>query len=545
MKHYLIFIFMIPIISLAQSPGQWTWMRGDSTFNTYGYYDASYIGIEDTLIDPLALTNPSGVVDKDGNFWMFGGYHFDDNLQQPVNSHFLWKFNPYHNKWTLIRGQEPISGGWYGTQGIPDSLNYPPGRFGALMWIDTSGNLWVFGGKKQFALNQAGVFNDLWKFNISTNEWTWMKGTSLFNEVGTYGTKGVPDAANTPGGRCESATWIDDYNNLWFFGGLALMAGHVYFQDIWKFDISSNNWTWMTGSNFPVSTYHKWGNLEVPDTSNVPFARSEAAYWKGKDNNFYIFGGLNTNLGTSSSPMLPDLWRFSPLDLTWAWLRGDSNLSLLSETVSGVKCVFDSLNNPKSRCGHVAWFDVMGKEWIYGGINYITGIGHDLWCYSVDSNQWANIQGDTAGFAGNYGVKGISTPFTGPPDLEGAVAWVDSLNNLWLFGGDLNDVFVHNDLWRYIPDTTCSMITSSHEPLTIADRSIYPNPASTFITIQSSDLNDCSISLFDAYGRTVFSTPLLKQSSQTITLPQLPNGIYIYQIQAEDKIKRGKLEIIR
>ena len=51
--------------------------------------------------------------------------------------------------------------GVYGTLGTPAAGNIPGGRRGASSWTDNDGNLWLFGGSG---------YDDLWEFNISTNE---------------------------------------------------------------------------------------------------------------------------------------------------------------------------------------------------------------------------------------------------------------------------------------------------------------------------------------------------------------------------------------
>jgi hypothetical protein len=52
----------------------------------------------------------------------------------------------------------------------------------------------MFGGYKSIAT----VLNDLWKFDITTNEWTWMSGSSIPNQPGNYGVKGVADLLMFP-----------------------------------------------------------------------------------------------------------------------------------------------------------------------------------------------------------------------------------------------------------------------------------------------------------------------------------------------------------
>ena len=55
----------------------------------------------------------------------------------------------------------------------------------------------------------------------------------------------VPDAANTPGGRTASSIgWVDNNNNLWLYGGVGA-TGH--YNDVWRYNIATNEWTWMNG----------------------------------------------------------------------------------------------------------------------------------------------------------------------------------------------------------------------------------------------------------------------------------------------------------
>ena len=74
---------------------------------------------------------------------------------------------------------------------------------------------------------KIGYLNDLWKFD--GNDWTWIKGNNTFNQLGVYGTLGVPNSANNPGARYFSTSWIDSQNNMWLFGGLGYPAsGSTY-----------------------------------------------------------------------------------------------------------------------------------------------------------------------------------------------------------------------------------------------------------------------------------------------------------------------------
>ena len=93
----------------------------------------------------------------------------------------LWEFNPSTSEWVWISGSSTVPNtipgppGVYGTLGQPAAGNVPGGRSGAVGWIDSKGNLWLFGGNNEYLM--GGNLNDLWEFNPSTNQWAWMGPT--------------------------------------------------------------------------------------------------------------------------------------------------------------------------------------------------------------------------------------------------------------------------------------------------------------------------------------------------------------------------------
>ncbi len=88
-------IFLLVVCSarftVAQIPGEWTWMSGDSTVNSTGVFGTQ--GIPDASNTPPGQYQSCGVTDLDGSFWLFGGANFEnDGDARTFNS--LWKFNP-------------------------------------------------------------------------------------------------------------------------------------------------------------------------------------------------------------------------------------------------------------------------------------------------------------------------------------------------------------------------------------------------------------------------------------------------------------------
>jgi hypothetical protein len=95
----------------------------------------------------------------------------------------------------------------------------------------------------------AALYNDVWKYNISSNQWAWMEGnatcfvppsTSTFT-VNTTGSSLAPIA------RAGANVWADS-NYIWFYGGQCAIAGvngkHLFFdflQQVCTFPISGNS----------------------------------------------------------------------------------------------------------------------------------------------------------------------------------------------------------------------------------------------------------------------------------------------------------------
>jgi hypothetical protein len=64
------------------------------------------------------------------------------------------------------------------------------------------------------------LFNDLWRFNVATRQWGWMRGSNSPNSQGNPGTIGVPSASIDPGATYEMAAWTEDNGaSFWFYGG--------------------------------------------------------------------------------------------------------------------------------------------------------------------------------------------------------------------------------------------------------------------------------------------------------------------------------------
>src|ERR1700682_134207 len=112
------------------------------------------------------------------------------------------------------------------------------------------GGFCSFGGFGYDSVSRTpGLLNDLWNYNITTGQWTWVSGSNTVNQSGNYGTKGTTAGANVPGARETSMSWIDLSGNFWLFGGFDLdsVGSPAALNDLWAFN--EGQWTWMSGAN--------------------------------------------------------------------------------------------------------------------------------------------------------------------------------------------------------------------------------------------------------------------------------------------------------
>lgn len=353
---------------------QWTWVGGPSLSTnaqaSYGVYGTQGVGAASNF--PGARLSSSSWSDKSGSFWLFGGKGFTSTSYGELND--LWKYDPGTNRWTWVTGSSSAvyEAGNYGALGAASATNVPSARRDAVTWTDTSGNLWLFGGRRLDAANNYKHLNDLWKFNPTTTQWTWMAGSDVGNVPGIYGTRGVAAVSNFPGGRVSSVGITDASGNFWLYGGYAYdSAGTLgMINDLWKYDPSNNVWTWMSGSKF-TDAAGVYGTKNVAALANTPSAREDMVGWGDASGNIWIFGGQDWGNG-GSLDSLNDLWKYSPSTNMWTWVSG-------SDTFGDTGSYYTigtpiPANTPGARFGSAVWVDALNDFWLFGGFMY-----NDVW----------------------------------------------------------------------------------------------------------------------------------------------------------------------
>lgn len=291
--------------------GQWKWIKGSQHNNQTGTYGTQGIA---------ASSNVPGARSKaqfgewNGKFFLFGGYGYDQNGNKG-NLNDMWEYDPQTNNWKWLKGSKtkdaPTNAG---TTGVFNSNNHPGGRNAGTSWVNNN-SFYVFSGIGVYLFSNGSdeYLPELWEYNFVSNNWRFLKGFIDWDpnsHYGYYGTIGVPGTTTRPGQRIQAASAVVD-GKLYLFGGYGAGAGLLQGggrSDLWSYNPTTNNWTWLARS--PNSN----GSTIFPGTPGItpeqagPGSRIYAAGW-GWNHHFYISGGE-----TGTDIYNNEVWRYNLCD---------------------------------------------------------------------------------------------------------------------------------------------------------------------------------------------------------------------------------------
>jgi len=214
---------------------RWTWISGSDARNPAGIYG--------TKGSPAAGNVPGGRdagsswLDGNGRLWLYGGTGCDASGTVGWLSD-MWVYDQATNEWAWMSGANAVNQpGVYGTQGTASASNNPGGLDGAMPWLDPGGKFWLFGGSGLDESGDTGLLDDIWKYDPTTFQWTWMAGSKNVNQTGDLSSQGKRYLSNNPGAREHAAVWIDSAGNLWLIGGRGYgsRGSRGYLNDMWEY----------------------------------------------------------------------------------------------------------------------------------------------------------------------------------------------------------------------------------------------------------------------------------------------------------------------
>jgi len=525
---------------------QWAWIKGPATPNNTGHYGT--LGIEDpSNLPPARGFGAASWTDTTGNLWMFGGYAY---INGDIYYADLWRFNPETKNWMWVKGpQQPDQVPVRGIQGIQDPANHPGSRSEMIStWVDHENNLWLFGGITFD--NGLPICNDLWKYSIADNIWTWMKGPSNYWSDGTYGLRGIEDLQNNPPARWAATTWTDMNGDLWLFGGRHTMNWTETMNDMWRYRIATNSWTWMNGSIGAVADTGNVGlRCEVDEEFN-PQSRFECrSRWVDSEGGLWLWGGRTGTIDNTRS-YLNDLWRYDIQSRAWALMWPDQPFE--STGSFGEKGSPHPCNRPFGAMGNAAWYRTQSNSlYLFGGYQYRPDLPSSaavrslMWRLELDTNcisyecPYDCIELDVQvtvthedGMSG-YGSVILSVsngyqPYTINLDGEDRI-FIDTLD---LLATGPHDIVV--------TDAFGCTGRASFEIRVLDDTNddglIFFQDGDQLIIMALR--GDVRIRLYDAIGRIVIDTPITLGENR-INIASVAHGIYVYLV--DDGSAIGKL----
>ena len=336
----------------------WAWVGGDIEVNN----SANYISPN---VNPGGRFGANSWLTHDGRLFIFGGSGMLNDQNGLMND--IWLFDSKTKTWSWVDGDKKINSCGNYTE---HDLLTPSARSDSIVWVDSNDNLWMFGGNGIISCDgstktKTGYLNDLWMYSLKQHRWNLIRGILEGNNFGHYGTRLIPDKANTPGSRSRAVSWVDDNDNLWLFGGIGYgnpdFNASGMLNDIWEYNIKYNTWVWVNGN----STIDHLGNYSYDEHAFIG-ARSMSALWNVGHNKVVIFGGKGYTDTDHFEGLLNDLWQYNYKTNKWVLLKGNSDVDDLA--VYSNKGVADIKNMPAANIGVIPWFDSQQHTlFLFGG----------------------------------------------------------------------------------------------------------------------------------------------------------------------------------
>jgi len=215
---------------------------------------------------------------------LFGGYS-----QQAFYLNDIWRYDLLANQWFFMNGnQTKNAGGDYSTSGN----GYPGSRYGLSLIKLLNDSLILFGGYNGLYLN------DVWRYDLETNEWYFVNGNQTTNSGGFYSRLGN----GYPGARFTHSMSLLSNNSIFLFAGYGYSStSQGVLNDLWRYDPLSNDWYFLEGSTTTLSV----PNFISSSGNGYPGSRYTQSISTLSNNSIIIFGGEGFN------GILNELWIYN------------------------------------------------------------------------------------------------------------------------------------------------------------------------------------------------------------------------------------------
>jgi hypothetical protein len=240
----------------------------------------------------------------------------------------------FNDVWTLDLNTLTWDRLFLNTSGTVNT-DFPVQRRTAVMSIDPAGqNLYVATGQRSDGTN----YNDIWRFNLSTKDWTKLCNTSPCNDVGGGN---APDIRYGAAGATHNGDLIVSHG---FQGGR--------YDDTWRFDVDTGQWQ------------------NISPASNLPIGRC-LLDGAAVGNKFIIHGGQSNS----------DTYRAD----TWIL---DTGSQIWTEVATGGT---EGVNKPDGRFYQsLVEYEAENGVLLFGGRDNSTRF-NDVWFLDLSQNTWSEL----------------------------------------------------------------------------------------------------------------------------------------------------------
>ena len=280
--------------------------------------------------------------------------------------------------------------------------------------------------------------------------WTWLSGSNLPTQPGTYGLMGLASPSNTPGGRWLYGIHLDEERRLIYLlaGEGVSTTGTTLLNDLWQFNLTNDIWTWLAGSNNSVQNPRANYGTKGVSTSVTIFGgrKNFGSVFVASQNSIYVIAGYGRDASTAYGE-LNDMWKIDLSAIRFTWMNGSSYRDMRAKI--GPLKQFSSTSWPSTRQGILFNFNPLLDQMVY-----FDGIfRNQLWIYDLKLHQFA-YHGPAlpVRHSNDYGSRGVYATSNNPPPRQGHVIMYSLKQKILIsFSGGISGYFNDpvSDLWWY------------------------------------------------------------------------------------------------
>lgn len=474
----------------------WTWFGGSSATQESLIWPPSK-GVFVTTESPGSRIVHGMFIDVDANTaYIFGGIAFDLTANVQFETNDLWSFDfevGSANAWKWIHGSNtPNDPGFYTSIGDTNDLIYPGARHSFASFYDKDiKKYFLFGGMGFADSSSRGYLNDRWSYDVTTNRFTWLGGSTTINLAVNYVLNVESDSTSFGGFEGASSAYDSVAKVLYMFSGLNPSS---QVGILWRYRVSNNRLTALyeglgvQSSIITIGTFHSGNNPGFRIGSSLILVDRTKLYMVGGNGVLPLREEPDRLIGSTSN----ELWLFDISSNMWAFLSGSTfGLDM------GIYSTNSSIAYPASRVlANFIYDQGNNVALLQGGrsmatISFYTELS-DQWILNLTSHQWVYLSGDTtSAMPANYGSYRVTGSSNNPGFRSGSAVFSQG-NDTYIFGGlakgdfwkvDLGDVIVSSTTTTTTAITTVTTPHSSTTTVTIVEATSQTSSIET--TIQS------------------------------------------------------------